>query len=1070
MKAIYQTSCLVVLLYSLTFVSYSQDKVNTREFFVEAESYFLFEEYSDALPLYQRILRTEKDNYNVMFKVGICYLNDPLQKEKSIPYLQKASENINPKYKLNSYKEKLAPPETNYYLGLAYRMNGNIPKALVYFKRFNASVDPEIFDVGVVELEIKACERAILSMNSPVYTTKDNLGSNFNSRFSELNAVISGDGNTIIFNRVLQFYDAVFISTKGKDGNWSAPYNLTPDFALDGNSYCTGISYNGDEIFVYRSDNFDGNIYSSKLVDGMWRRLEKLPPIINTKYWESHATLTPDGQYLYFTSNRKGGYGGLDIYRVTRNSKGIWGVPENLGPVINTDLNENTPFLSSDGRKLFFSSIGHSSIGGYDVFVSSMTEAGDWNTPENMGYPFNSTDDDVFFCPIGGDSFKGIQALYDPASTFGQSDIYMLTVFNQVLPRTFTISGKVNTPVPELLEQQEVSIALVSNETGKIVQQIQADELGAFSLEANQGDYQLLIDGEGIKPVSVPIVLALTQDDSSVELPMITTQITEKQEDEILLTAKELPTLIVHAENNIIVDTVPVLIKLTLAAGSTLSVESLVDDRVVRKEEYLVKKEKFAYNYTPEPGKNKIIFTLTDEGGNTSVKEVSVFYEPKSIDAPIADEIKEDSPNEISGLAIIAGIELQQYLNSQESIEYSTSTALYQVLLANANNNAYTEKDIHQLMSTILTQRSMDEFVGAIRHVEELDVLSTNDSLIENSNMPLILVKNGKQSDEAETDEVNVGLIEVIPYSGDNASLSAYILSFLDYPVNLTSSFKSEDKQAIYSSLQEKVQADDAAKAIELASTTIGLDEYYNNLLLSVELELVEVLRGVDFDSLNIHNSIDLVNYLLSVAEENSYTKSAIIEAIEKARIDQENNILEFKEALAEAARGELKIRIQEIDIEQENISKLSDIVQVLLRDAQTSEYGRNEVYDLLLGMIGVEDVGEFIAELITVSNGKIDDVISQMNQGEYSLPIEVVQYLLSQSPYFDYTDSDINNILLKMLLEKGVDDWKLTTEDSYSQALIKKRKLITTIVLIGVFIIVIILLFWRRSRKQDSK
>lgn len=1069
MKAIYRSICLVILFYSFSLLSYSQEKVNTREFFVEAESYFLFEEYSDALPLYQRILRTEKDNYNVMFKVGVCYLNDPYQKGRSIQYLQKASENINPKYKLNSYKEKFAPPEANYYLGLAYRINGNIPKALEYYKLFKASVDPEIFDVEVVELEIQACERAIPLMKNPVYLTKDNFGNTLNSRFSELNAVISGDGNSIIFNRVLQFYDAVFISTKGKDGKWSPPYNLTPDFAVDGNSYCTGISYAGDEIFVYRSDNFDGNIYSSKLLDGVWQKLEKLPPVINTKYWESHATLSPDGQHLYFTSNRKGGYGGLDIYKITRDSQGKWGVPENLGPVINTSLNENTPFLSSDGNKLFFSSVGHSSIGGYDIFVSSLTNSGDWNTPMNMGYPFNTPDDDLFFCPNGVDSYTGIQSLYDASSTLGLSDIYMLTVFNQVLPRKFNISGKVNTPLPEILEQQEVTVSLVSKETGRIVQQIQADELGAFSLEANQGDYQLLIDGEGIKPVSVPVILSLTQDDSSVEIPMITAQITEKQEDDFLLTTKKLPTLIVNAEDNIITDTVPVLIELTLEEGSTLSIDRMVDNEVVSKEEFLVKKEKFAYNFTPEPGKNTVIFTVFDEAGNTSIKEISVFYEPKIMEEPITEKIDEDSPTQFSEVAIITTGGLQQYVSSLESIEYSSNAELYEMLLANTSDNDYTEKDVHQLMSTILTQRSMDEFLREITRVEALNIISTNDSIVEKSGMPLSLVKNGKQLEGAQNESIDIGLIEVVPYSGDNASLAAYILSFLDYPVNVTSSFNSEDNPAIYSSLQDKVQPTDAAKAVELASTTVALEEYYNNLLLSVEPELVDVLKGIDFDSLNINNSIELVNYLLSVAEENSYTKAGIIEAIEKARTDQDNNILEFKEALAEAARGELKIRIQEIDLERDNISKLSDIVQVLLRDAQTSGYGRNEVYDLLVGMIGIEDINEFVDELLSVSDGKLDNVISKMNKAEFSLPIEVVQYLLSEAPYFDYSDSDINNILIKMLLEKGMDDWKITTEDAYSKELIKKRKLITTIVLIGVFVLVLTLLFWRRSKKKDS-
>jgi Tol biopolymer transport system component len=110
--------------------------------------------------------------------------------------------------------------------------------------------------------------------------------------------------------RRLQFYDAVFITEK-VNGRWSEPVNLTSYFAVDGNTYVTGISYDGDELYVYRSDDYDGNIYVSRKSKGQWSKLQKLNENINTKYWESHASVSEDGRTLYFTSNRKGGYGVL---------------------------------------------------------------------------------------------------------------------------------------------------------------------------------------------------------------------------------------------------------------------------------------------------------------------------------------------------------------------------------------------------------------------------------------------------------------------------------------------------------------------------------------------------------------------------------------------------------------------------------------------------------------------------------------------------------------------------------------------------------------------------------------
>ena len=121
---IFSQLCLPVLLvFSLSLKIYSQDNSDPKDWFVEAESYFLFEEYKDALPLYQRILSVDPENYNVIYKVGICYLNDIYKKEKAIQYLEKAVKNVTHNFKQNNYKERQAPLEAYYYLGKAYHVN-----------------------------------------------------------------------------------------------------------------------------------------------------------------------------------------------------------------------------------------------------------------------------------------------------------------------------------------------------------------------------------------------------------------------------------------------------------------------------------------------------------------------------------------------------------------------------------------------------------------------------------------------------------------------------------------------------------------------------------------------------------------------------------------------------------------------------------------------------------------------------------------------------------------------------------------------------------------------------------
>ena len=146
---------------------------------------------------------------------------------------------------------------------------------------------------------------------------------------------------------------------------------------------------------------------------------------INTKYWESHAFVTEDGMHLVFASDRPGGFGGLDLY-ISHKADGDWGPAVNLGPEINTQFNEDRPFLMKNGKLLFFSSQGHQNIGGYDIFRSEIQSNGLWSRPENMGYPFNTPDDNIFFMPVG-DGKSGYYSVLKETAGYGREDIYRIT-------------------------------------------------------------------------------------------------------------------------------------------------------------------------------------------------------------------------------------------------------------------------------------------------------------------------------------------------------------------------------------------------------------------------------------------------------------------------------------------------------------------------------------------------------------------------------------------------------------------------------------------------------------------
>ncbi|UCH14171.1 MAG: PD40 domain-containing protein, partial [Bacteroidales bacterium] len=509
-------TCILLFVISSSSATYSQPPPDLKTMFLEAESYYHFEEYKDALPLYQQMLAEDPENHNINFKVGICYLNDPYLKSKSISYLVKAADNIDLRCNQNSFRERKAPPEALFFLGNAYRINNRIDEAIVKYKEFLEIMDPEIYDEELVQNQIKACKIAFELKSKPTYVISENLGEVINSEYSDINPVISGDGFSLVYTRKLRFYDAVFYSRK-ENGKWTYPVNLTPEFALDGNSYSTGISYKGDEIFVYRSDGYDGNIYASKLRDGKWSKLEKLNDNINTKYWESHASISSDGKTLYFTSNRKNGYGGLDIYKSERTGNGDWGPAKNLGNVVNSKYNEDTPFVTTDGKTLYFSSLGHHNMGDYDIFYSTLSEDGRWSKPVNLGPPVNTTGDDLFFAP-GKDDMYGYYSIYRPDEVFGLNDIFRVEVFSKRHPRKFILSGKAKKGTDVTANYNEIKIRLVEKYTNKTIDETSINDDGSYTLNATQGDFQILTEGTGVKKTSQEISIPINHPENEIEI------------------------------------------------------------------------------------------------------------------------------------------------------------------------------------------------------------------------------------------------------------------------------------------------------------------------------------------------------------------------------------------------------------------------------------------------------------------------------------------------------------------------------------------------------------------------
>ena len=608
--------CMILMVHAISLSGQSHSDL--REMFVSAEGDLLYEDYPEALPKYLSLLQIFPENYNLYFRIGQCYLNTPGEKDEAIPYLEAAARNINPGHQPGKLREKGAPYDALYFLANAYRIANNFDRALETYELFLKDVDTEKYDTALVRFQMQSCDNARIMMRKPVFVVDKNLGSPVNDRFSEYNPVISADEKTLLFTRELQFYDAIFWSRK-EDGKWTEPVNLTPQLGVDQDYYTSSLAPDGKTLLMYRVDTWDGNIYMSRLEGETWSNVEKLNSNINTKYWESHATMSSDGKKLYFTSNRRESIGGLDIFMSARDSSGNWGPAVNLGPEINTVYNEETPFLANNDRTLFFSSRGHFNMGGYDIFRSDIDENGMWSTPVNVGYPLNTTDDDLFFNPVGkGD--RGYYGRFDDDGN-GRMDLLSCDIYSELNPRNFIVTGKAS--VNGLLSEfpQPVKITAVNNtDAGKMISALTNPVTGLYSFRLPQGGYNISFDSDDALSLTRRIELHPDRSDDTIRIQPVTLAETDFSAYMRLLS----DTLIKIGTPD------PVSIDLIAEASSMLDVEVLSPDSVITTLEYRITDTTFTFTFSPEAGLSKVSLSLTDRFGNDTGAVVTV----RRTDAP----------------------------------------------------------------------------------------------------------------------------------------------------------------------------------------------------------------------------------------------------------------------------------------------------------------------------------------------------------------------------------------------------------------------------------------------------
>jgi tetratricopeptide (TPR) repeat protein len=485
----------------------------------EARNRFHERNLREALNVYREVLVMDKNNARALYRMGEINL--------LLHYYDMALENLERVKEIDPAANK----EFFYTYGKALHRMYKLDEAIEAFKTFiGLRTERQLRDFDAEEY-IKQCELAKKMIANSVDIDIVNVGRSINSRHDEYNPTVSMDGKTMIFTARRpdtkgggidtqfdhKYYESIYISEWDEEkGTWGESELIPGRINTEFHDANLSISPDGEYIFVYKNipgATKSGDIYfSRKSKSGKWGAPKPLPKTINTSYWESGASLTLNGDTLFFLSEKPKGFGGSDIYMSIKQGRD-WGPAVNLGPTINTAEDENSVFIHPNGRTLFFSSKGHNTMGGYDIFKSDLVD-GQWTTPVNLGYPINTTRDDLHFVMLG-DSLAYLSGIRDEG--IGGRDIYAVNLSRypilepDFIVRTHgTLSGTVVSEdgAKPLVAEIKFYFAGTNDLAGSTTST--KDGSYSISLEGNK-QYDVVVKSEGYSDVKSKVRMTLEE-------------------------------------------------------------------------------------------------------------------------------------------------------------------------------------------------------------------------------------------------------------------------------------------------------------------------------------------------------------------------------------------------------------------------------------------------------------------------------------------------------------------------------------------------------------------------------
>ena len=495
---------LLLLLYAAALPAQITSRRDKKTLF-KADNAFDFGDYLKAMQLYKSLYRLDSLGSELNYRLGICHY----EIKKYRDHAKKYFERVQP--------DKF--PEVRYYLGRLYHLDEAFDKALFQYHEYLKKREEREHPAKEIEDLIEKCHTAQLFISKPDKTVNIvNLGPTINTAYAEYAPLIPAEENFLIFtsrrkNFVYQgldplgdYFEDIYLSQK-IDTLWQAPTMLDTSINKQFHDAGTGLSADGEKLLTYHTspDQIHGHIYESKLRDGRWTVPEMLDANVNSEsYVETSACYSPDGEMIFFSSNRPGGFGGKYLYSVRKLPNGRWGMPYNLGPAINTEYNEDAPFVHPSESILLFSSEGHKNMGGYDVFKSRYDEQQKFSTPENLQYPVNTVDDDIFFV-LSTDAARGYFSSKREGG-LGSYDIYSVYFAENNIPLS-VYNIHVRDENNNIITQ--VAVRLTDKEERVVVGEYRSNkESGKVLIISRPGKvYRLTVEAKGYEPLIVESVL-----------------------------------------------------------------------------------------------------------------------------------------------------------------------------------------------------------------------------------------------------------------------------------------------------------------------------------------------------------------------------------------------------------------------------------------------------------------------------------------------------------------------------------------------------------------------------------